>query len=92
MCLPALHRDPSLYPDPMRFNPDRPEADRNVYLPFGAGGHRCIGDGFAWAEMITVVATVCQRWRLDLPSGQRVREVARAFLRPNALPMIPSAW
>jgi cytochrome P450 len=90
VCLPALHRDPGLFRDPMRFDPDRADADRNVFLPFGAGGHKCVGDGFAWTEMITVVATVCQRWRLDLPPRHRVREVARAFLRPNSLPMIPT--
>lgn len=90
VCLPALHRDPGLFPDPMRFDPDRVGSERNVYLPFGAGGHKCIGDGFAWAEMIAVVATVCQRWRLELPAGHKVREVARAFLRPSSLPMIPT--
>ncbi|WP_188316896.1 cytochrome P450 [Solihabitans fulvus] len=93
--LPTLHRDPDLFPDPMRFDPDRwlaPEAKdwgRARFIPFGAGGHKCIGDGFAWAELTTAVATVCARWRLVPVPGRQVREVARAFLRPNALPMIP---
>lgn len=91
--LPTLHRDPDLFPDPMRFDPDRwlaPAAKdwgRGRFIPFGAGGHKCIGDSFAWAEMTCVVATICARWRVRLLPGQRVHEVARAFLRPNALPM-----
>lgn len=91
--MPALHRDPLLFGDPLRFDPDRwlaPEAKewgRSRFIPFGAGGHKCIGDGFAWAEMTTAVATICARWRLRLAPGHEVREVARAFLRPNALPM-----
>jgi cytochrome P450 len=89
--MPTLHRDPELFPDPMRFDPDRwlVPAARDSFVPFGAGGHKCIGDRFAWAEMTTVVAEVCARWRFTVPPGHQVREVARAFLRPNALPMIP---
>jgi cytochrome P450 len=88
--LPTLHRDPALFPDPMCFDPGRwagPGAPRSAFIPFGAGGHKCIGDRFAWAEMTTVVAGVCARWSLCLRPGHRVHEVARAFLRPNRLPM-----
>jgi cytochrome P450 len=91
--MPTLHRDPALFPDPMRFDPDRWRVPRDLprasFIPFGAGGHKCIGDRFAWAEMATAVATVCARWRLDPQPGHQVREVARAFLRPDRLPMIP---
>lgn len=91
--MPTLHRDPALFPDPMRFDPDRwqdaPELPRMSFIPFGAGGHKCIGDKFAWAEMTVAVAALCARWRLRLRPGHQVREVARAFLRPNSLPMIP---
>jgi cytochrome P450 len=89
--MPTLHRDPALFPEPMRFDPDRwlTPAARDSFIPFGMGGHKCIGEGFAWAEMTTVVAEICARWQLDPQPGHQVREVARAFLRPNALPMIP---
>jgi cytochrome P450 len=95
--MPALHRDPTLFPDPTRFDPDRwlaadaKEWGRSRFIPFGAGGHKCIGDGFAWAEMTTAVATICARWRLRSVPGHEVKEVARAFLRPNALPMTVEA-
>ncbi|MCE7007547.1 cytochrome P450 [Kibdelosporangium philippinense] len=92
--MPALHRDPALFTDPLRFDPDRwldPRASEwpkaGVLVPFGAGRHRCIGEAFALAEMITALVTVCQNWELLPVPGHRVREVARAFLRPNALLM-----
>ncbi|TCO46531.1 cytochrome P450 [Actinocrispum wychmicini] len=93
--MPTLHRDPALFPDPTRFDPDRwqgqgaTDLPRMSFIPFGAGGHKCIGEKFAWAEMTVAVAAVCARWRLRLRPGHQVREVARAFLRPNGLPMIP---
>jgi cytochrome P450 len=45
-----IHMDPALYPDPERFDPDRfADASRGpgVYFPFGGGGRRCLGAGFA---------------------------------------------
>lgn len=46
-CVHRVHHDPSLYPDPERFDPNRFEERRgrspNEYLPFGAGGRMCLG-------------------------------------------------
>jgi cytochrome P450 family 9 len=45
----GLHRDPSHYPDPERFDPERfsDENKQNInpmtYLPFGVGPRSCIG-------------------------------------------------
>jgi cytochrome P450 len=89
----TLHRDPALFPDPLRFDPDRwlsrPEKSlpRAAYLPFGAGNRKCIGDGFAWAEMLAVLSTVTTLWRLRPVPGHRVRAVADAQIRPDALPV-----
>lgn len=60
----AMHRDPELWHDPLRFDPDRfrPELaasrDRWQYLPFGGGPHRCMGDHFAMLEATLALATV----------------------------------
>ncbi|HEV7628370.1 MAG TPA: cytochrome P450, partial [Streptomyces sp.] len=89
----ALHRDPALFPDPERFDPDRwlPErsADlpREGYIPFGAGNRKCIGDGFAWTEIVITLATVLTRWKFQLQPGHTVREVASAVAHPDSLPM-----
>jgi cytochrome P450 len=93
--LPTLHRDPDLFPDPMRFDPDRwrtlpPDLEQRMrFIPFGAGAHKCIGADLAWTTMKATLAIILARWHLAPRPGFRVREVARAFLRPNALPMIP---
>jgi cytochrome P450 len=93
----ALHRDPAVYPDPARFDPDRWLPDRmaqlplHTFSPFGAGQHKCIGDAFAWAEMTIVLAAIAQRWRLRPAPGHVVRAVPAEVPRPNALPMIAMA-
>ncbi|AZM58133.1 cytochrome P450 [Streptomyces sp. WAC 01529] len=93
-CQHALHRDPSLFPDPLRFDPDRwLEGTRKAalpdgaFLPFGAGKHKCIGDHFAMTELATAIATLTRSWRLETEPGRSVRPVARATVRPGALMM-----
>jgi cytochrome P450 len=68
----VLHRDPRYFRDPERFWPDRwtPEFRAALppfaYFPFGGGPRRCIGDSFAWMELVLVVATIAQRWSFRL--------------------------
>ena len=53
------HRDPSTWPDPEVFDPDRwlPERIASIvpgsYAPFGGGMRACIGQGFAHMEALT---------------------------------------
>jgi cytochrome P450 len=74
----VLHRDPRFYADPEHFDPDRWTAafraalPRFAYFPFGGGPRQCIGESFAWMELVLVVATVAQRWSLRLESGHPV--------------------
>jgi cytochrome P450 len=89
----ALHRDPVYFPDPLRFDPDRwvtrteKDLPRCAYIPFAIGNRKCIGDSFAWAEMIAAITTIMSRWRLHPSSGHTVRAVADAQIHPDALPM-----
>ncbi|MFE2249136.1 cytochrome P450 [Streptomyces lavendulae] len=93
----ALHRDPALFPDPTVFDPDRWRRDAGErprdhrYVPFGAGQHKCIGDTFAVAEILTALATVSSRWHLTPAPGVTVREVPAGIPQPSELPMIPIA-
>lgn len=93
----ALHRDPSLFHEPRKFDPDRwntDSADRprpHRFIPFGAGQHKCIGDSFAASEIVIAVAAVASRWRLVHAPGIAVREVPAGIPQPDALAMIPLA-
>src|SRR5438445_3170181 len=83
----VVHRDPDLWADPLRFDPERFEPalkgarHRFAYFPFGGGPRVCIGDGFAWLAGTLLVATIAQRWRLELVPGRRVAPLPRVTLR-----------
>jgi cytochrome P450 len=93
----AIHHDPDLFPRPDEFDVDRwlPEVARRLprgsFIPFLDGNRKCLGDSFAWLEMLTVVATIAARWNLRLPPRSRVREVPVATIRPSNLRMVPVA-
>lgn len=74
----VLHRDPRYFAEPDCFRPQRwtPEFRQALppfaYFPFGGGARRCIGEAFAWMELVLVVATIAQRWRMRLVPGHPV--------------------
>ena len=83
------HRNPKLWTDPDRFDPER-FADHEIYarykhayFPFGAGQRICIGSGFAQLEARMVMAVIGRRYRLTLKSGHPVQPQARVTLRPR---------
>jgi cytochrome P450 len=80
------HRMPDLWPDPMRFDPERflppnQAPGDYAYLPFGGGAHLCIGNHFALAEAAAVLAMLCQRGRLQVLRPEAVRPRASATLK-----------
>jgi cytochrome P450 len=88
----AMHRDPALWEDPLRFDPDRfsPERskDRNrwQYLPFGGGPRACIGDHFAMLEATLALATIVRRAKIcslsgDFPTVTPLTMIAAAPVR-----------
>lgn len=85
----VVHRDPRFYPDPLRFDPERWEADkiaarpRFAYFPFGGGPRVCIGESFAWMEGILILAALAQRWSMRLASDQRIEPLGQVTLRPK---------
>lgn len=93
LCPYALHRDPALFADAERFDPDRWRPDRaqavprGAMVPFGGGPRKCIGVGFAMAEAIIVVATLAARFRLRPIPGTKVDVIPRMALVPGSLPM-----
>ena len=69
--LPTLHRDPSVWPDPEAFRPERfaPAAiaarPANAWKPFGNGQRACIGRGFAMQEAVLALAMILQRFEIE---------------------------
>jgi cytochrome P450 len=88
----GLHRDPTAFPDPERFAPDRwlapdPAVVAAYYLPFGTGPHGCLGEGYAWTEILGALCAVFARYRIEPVPGSRVRPVARTTLHPDTVPL-----
>jgi cytochrome P450 len=90
-------RDERYFPEPERFDPQRWTAEAQAqrpkfsYFPFGGGLRVCIGEPLAWLEMILIVATLAQRWRMRLHRDHRVRLEPRVTLRSRGgMPVILS--
>jgi cytochrome P450 len=86
----ATQRDPRWFPEPERFDPDRfgPGRLENIpeyaYFPFGAGPHVCVGNTFAMMEITLVVATLVQRFQIELTPGQEdLLPELKVSLRPK---------
>jgi cytochrome P450 len=73
-----IQRDGRFFQDPESFRPDRwtPEFKASLpafaYFPFGGGARRCIGESFAWMELVLVMSTLAQRWKMRLVPGHPV--------------------
>jgi cytochrome P450 len=91
----VLHRNPTFWPDPERFDPERftpervAERPRFAYIPFSAGPRQCIGNTFALVEAQLILATIAQRYHLDVAPGHRVAPEPLITLRPKGgMPVI----
>jgi cytochrome P450 len=85
----VMHRHPSWWENPERFDPDRfiparsAGRPRHAYLPFGAGPRTCIGGHLALMEMEMVLPMVASRYRLRLASDHPVSAQAQITTRPR---------
>lgn len=84
------HRDPALWPDPERFDPER-FAEPNIsarhkyaYFPFGGGPRQCIGNHFAMMQSQITLTTLMQRftWR-PIPGAPPVTPASATTLKPK---------
>lgn len=89
ICIYTLHRHPTFWEQPDRFDPDRftPERvakrDKNVYIPFSIGPRQCIGNSFGLMEASLILAGIAQRFELHLLPGIEVQPQPLFVLRPN---------
>ncbi|WP_067499240.1 cytochrome P450 [Actinoplanes sp. TFC3] len=91
----ALNHNPAIHPQPESFDPDRwlPERatqiPRGAFMPFGTGVHGCIGEQFAWAEMIIVLAALAGYWQFSAVPGHTPRPKPALTMPVDSLPMVP---
>jgi cytochrome P450 len=81
-----MHHDPAVFPDPHRFDPRRWETIKPTvyeYNPFSAGPRMCIGASFAIMEIKIVLATMLQRFRLELPDAARIDPRVAITMAPH---------
>lgn len=63
------HRNPTVFPNPTEFRPERfleRQYSPYEFLPFGGGSRRCLGLALAQFEMKLVLATWMRHWTLEL--------------------------
>ncbi|CAD6208036.1 GSCOCT00013998001.2-RA-CDS [Cotesia congregata] len=76
----AMQRDNKYFPDPETFDPERfaeenkGNVDPCVYMPFGVGPRKCIGERFAMMEIKLMLARLVKNFRI-LPSEKSNKEI-----------------
>nr|XP_012215716.1 PREDICTED: probable cytochrome P450 6a14 [Linepithema humile]XP_012215718.1 PREDICTED: probable cytochrome P450 6a14 [Linepithema humile]XP_012215719.1 PREDICTED: probable cytochrome P450 6a14 [Linepithema humile] len=68
----GVHRDPSIYPDPDKFDPERFNADEIAtrhpcaHLPFGEGPRNCIGARFGYLQVKVGLVSLLSKFKFKL--------------------------
>jgi cytochrome P450 len=86
--LPIVHRDPRVWPDPERFDPDRfapgqMKSRAHAYKPFGTGQRACIGRQFALHEAVLTLALILHRYDLTAENDYRLKIAESITLKPR---------
>ncbi|NIR29607.1 MAG: cytochrome P450 [Gammaproteobacteria bacterium] len=85
----VTHRDPRLFADPQRFEPERFDRvarrriPRYAYFSFGGGPRICIGARFAMLETVLLLAAIMRHFRIELAPGHPVELQPAVTLRPR---------
>lgn len=86
----VMHRHPKYFDHPEAFQPERwtqeleKQLPKGVYIPFGDGPRICIGKGFAQMEAALLLATIAQKFQIDLVAGYSIVPQPSITLRPES--------
>jgi len=89
ICSYLLHHHPEYWEDPMVFNPDRFDPEKNLeatkiaFMPFGAGPRQCMGINFAMLEAQLVISMVAQRFTMELVDNREIKPTIQTTLHPE---------
>lgn len=93
-----MHRHRKYYKNPEAFRPERflngemEHTPKYAYFPFAAGPRGCVGEGFAWQELMCITTMLCRKFTFELAPGQRVEPIARISIKPsNGMNMLVAA-
>lgn len=81
----GMHRQPEYWPLPDQFIPerwDRPDVQKDAFMPFGAGPRLCIGEHFAMMEMQVILESIVKRFDFELKTAV-VKDKPLVTLRPD---------
>lgn len=81
-CIHLTHRNPAVWADPDRFEPERfltRKPTAYEWFPFGGGTRRCLGMAFAMYEMRIVLAEIFSRCTLRAVDADDVVPVRRGI-------------
>ncbi|XP_063914280.1 cytochrome P450 4C1-like [Zophobas morio] len=76
-----LHKDPDVWPEPEKFDPDRFLPDevakrhRCSYIPFSFGARNCIGVKYAMMSITVILATILRRFKVHTPDLKSLKDI-----------------
>jgi cytochrome P450 len=84
----ATHRDPRIWPDPQRFDPERwlggsQRRPEGSYFPFSAGPYGCPGHGLAMKEAVLILAALGRRAAFQPVARRAPRPVTTGTVAPR---------
>ena len=86
----CIHRDPTVYPNPSEYNPERFDSSnisnipKGAYLPFGILPRNCIGYRFALIEMKNFLIHILRKFKIfSVKKHEDVSVIIELILRPS---------
>ena len=85
----TMHHLEKYWEEPEQFKPERFEEEafskvhKFVYFPFGGGPRLCIGEQFAWLEMILAITHINQAFSFEAVEGYELELLPLITLRPK---------